>query len=145
MEQFSELSSIITSGYQQAGWAGAIGAALMIALRVYRLESLQRWLPVNAQWVSWPIWAKFLTPFLLAFMGFIIPALVGKVALGTAIIGAISSGVAAIGLHHGTKLVGAAEFAMKQPTATPGALREKLSLVVPIPKEVQERAKKVND
>lgn len=133
--EFEELAKIVADGYTNAGWVGLAGAVLMVLLRGLRL------IPVFESWWSrWPFWTKLVTPFLLAFAGFIVPALVGKMAVASAIVGAVTAGVAAVGLHHGTKFVGAKEFE-DQPQAVPTELRRKLGLIVPIPKDVQERAK----
>ena len=85
------------------------------------------------------MWARYLMPFLLAFSGSLVLALVGKVAVGVAIAGALTAALTSIGLHKGTKAVGKVESAARclEPGYQPSPFRKVASTIVPIDKRLQ--------
>lgn len=136
MEQLAELLALIQAAFAQHGPIAAIGAGLMVLLRIFRLPFLQGLLPAKAQWAAWPLWLKWVAPFALGFVGTLISGLAAKLALGSVVVAAVTSGVGAILLHHGTKFVGEAVLPPQTP-ASQNPLKQALGLIVPFPKSKQ--------
>jgi hypothetical protein len=116
-----------------------IGTALMFVVRFYKDYSYL--LPQGARWDRLPPLLKVALPFLLALIG----GVLFSVASGSAVLPALGmslpAALAAIGLHHGTKAIGAKlyEGALKSASEkgveyTPSPLRKSMSIVVPLPK-----------
>lgn len=133
-----QLLEAVASAYDNAGWLAAVATLLMFGIRIYRVGAIQDILPAAAQWSAWPMWARYLVPFLLAFAGSLILALVGKVAVGVAIAGALTAALSSIGMHKGTKALGKAESAVRglTPGYQPSPFRKIVSAIFPIDKSV---------
>lgn len=133
-----QMIEAVAEAYANAGWIAAAATILMFGVRIYRVPLVQGMLPKEAQWSAWPVWARYLVPFFLAFSGSLVLALVGKVAVGVAIAGALTAALTSIGMHKGTKALGKAEAKVRKltPDYMPGTSRKVLSTIVPIDKKL---------
>ena len=79
-----------------------------------------------------------MVPFLLAFTASLILALIGKMAVGAALVGALLAGVGAIAGHKTTKAAGQLESAARglKPGYKPSPWRKAVSAIVPIDKRL---------
>ena len=135
----SELLTLFKSGLGPAALAGSL---ITLLLRVYRTETLQKFLPKRARWDSLHPAAKFLLPFAAAFCGSLLLSLAGGAAVLSSLPAALMAALGAIGLHHGTKAIGQAQTNMalkaEGPSYRPNAFRRAASIIVPLGKTPQD-------
>jgi hypothetical protein len=129
-----EIANQLQLAYASSGALGAASVALTLGLRLYRLPQLQDKLPERAKWDNLPGAAKVLIPFGLSALSSGLAAVVTGAGYPAIVTAAVAAGLGAVGLHHGTKLLGTAEGALR--SSEPGALRKTLEVIVPLPNGV---------
>lgn len=128
------------AAFHGAVWPwGYLGVFLVFALRFLRMPQLQMLLPKSLRWDSWSTKTKVAVPFLLAALATLIPAAATKSLSMDTIKAAIQAGVAAVMLHHGTKLLGSkmtAAALAKNPEYQPGYIRRSFSPLLPVDRKL---------
>jgi hypothetical protein len=92
--------------YASGGWFALLSPVVLFGIRFYRLDQVERRLPVWARWSSWPKWGQWLALFLSAAVAAVITALVGGIGLKAAVVAAIPIALGALGGHKTTKAIG---------------------------------------
>lgn len=120
------------------GPIAACGTALMLLIRIYRLEFLQNLLPQRARWESFPPAAKLFLPFGLALLGSFLLSLAGGSTVLSSLAIAIPAAVVAISSHAATKYAGQSltnsGLKTQGPLYQPSPFRNMASIVVPLGK-----------
>ena len=136
----TELVAAMQTAFASGGWLAVLAVVLLFAIRLFRLDVVQRLLPIRGRWTAWPQWLKWMLPFVLAFGGALLLKYLAGVGWTAAVISALTSATGAIVGHKGTKLVGELEGLAKRakdPDYTPSPYREVGSIVIPTAKFVE--------
>ena len=137
-----EIQEIIAWGLEIAkvlGMYGPLGMSslfLMLAIRFYQTDSLQQMLPKRVRWSSLSPLAKILLPVGGSLLAALLAILGGASAPLVLPLAAACAGGAILG-HHGTKALGGMLYnreVKKDAFYEPSPMREKMSIIVPLPK-----------
>ncbi len=116
------------------GVLGKISGGIWLGLNGFRDPRVQAILPPGLRWEAWPLGVKLG----VVIGGSFVAATLAKVSEGTAILGALVA-AASIAINEVTRHLGYAQTAAavgKDPSYKPSALREALSIALPINREL---------
>lgn len=108
--------------------------AVMLTVRVVRLDWVQARAPLWLVWDAWPRWGQWAAIGALSLTSSVATALVAGAGWGAAMWAAIPVAVGAVWGHKGTQLVGHVLHAVaaRDPAYKPSAFRRAASIVVPL-------------
>ena len=101
------LEQIVSEGQQvlaNGHWYGLLGLALIYVIRIYRMDVIQALVPAKARWEALPMWARRLSPFVLAFLGALVIKLAAGIGWAAALIAAVGMAATSIAGHAGAKI-----------------------------------------
>lgn len=102
------LISGLKEAYESAGLLGLLAAALMLGVRVYKLDIVQGFLPERFRWANLDLWPQRAVVFGSAFLGTALAAVLGGLGWTAAALAAVPVAIAAMLGHKLTKVAGQA-------------------------------------
>lgn len=125
-----------------AAFLAGVGTILMALVRGFRSEAVQSLIPEQYRWRHWTPLAKLGFVFLLSLAGALATAVSQGTPVGQAFSAALTAALVAMGANASTKEVGSALTAnavAKDPDYQPSALRDVLSIALPVDKSILEK------
>lgn len=113
----------------------ALGALVMVGVRMLRRPEVQQHLPERLRWARLSFLARVLVIFLSSLTASALASLAAGLTLKAALVAAVVAGLTAIAGHKATKGAGHALTARAvkgDPTYQPGALRRSIDLIAPL-------------
>lgn len=134
-----ELIGDLKNGIASGSWYAALAAAVMLGLRLFRVELIQSFLPVKLRWDSLNKWSRIG----IVFGASAVAALFGSLAGGTALNVAISAGIihaVSTVMHKTTQKLGEkrhTKVLAKDPLYEPSKFRKAASIALPLKPSAQ--------
>ena len=137
-EAIAEGVTQITQANEALGLLGAVGAALVVALRLYRIPAVQQLMPAILQWSKFTKPVKLAVVFVGAAGGSVLVAFIGGgLSWPAIIVGAITAGLMALGVNESTEGAGEALAKMVPDGYKRSRAGQVTSVLLPMPPEYQ--------
>ena len=120
----------------------ALGAGLMGLIRIFRTDAVQSMLPQEYRWERWSALAQGGFVFGLSFAGALATALSQGIPIAAALSAAVLVALQAMGFNSATKNIGYGQTlaaVSKDTTYQPSALRDAISIALPINTELLQK------
>lgn len=98
----------LKEAYTKAGWLGLAAAGLMLAVRLYKADVVQSFLPAKLQWANLGLWQQRGVIGGTALAGGALAAVLGGMTWAAAMLAALPVAIGAMFAHNVTKVAGQA-------------------------------------
>lgn len=133
MENYQVLIDGLKEAYEKAGWLGLAAAALMLGVRLYRLDLVQGFLPEKMRWENLGLWPQRSVVFGSAFVAGVLAAVLGGLSWTAAALAAVPVALGAMLAHKLSKVAGSSlnGVLVKIPLYDGSGIQKAVAVVLP--------------